>query len=104
MPTKERRASEKTTEIQAGTFKIPACISRSKYIKDHLEIMQLLLKVKSGESIRVGYSQADGARAYSCSLKFYIKKQKLQENYFVFPMKRPDEDGNYYVYVGKRGE
>lgn len=83
---------------------VPARTKNSKYGKLHIEMMQTLLKVPPGKSIRRGHSSVDEAHSYATSVKIYIKKQKLASSYFVSRPTQAEQDGRFYVYIGRRDE
>lgn len=76
--------------------------SSSKYKKIHFELMQLILKVPAGKSLRRGIGNFGEARSYYQSLLSFIKKQKLKESIFVSFPKNAEDDGKFYVYIGRR--
>jgi hypothetical protein len=77
--------------------------TNSKYGRLHLELMKLLLQVPNGKSVRKSFGKYSDAQSYGHSLYQYIRKQKLAQSYFVGIPKNADEDGKFYVYIGKKG-
>ncbi len=87
------------------TFEIvdapPARLSKSRYNAIHLELMQVMLKVPPGKSVRRAHNTPSEAKSYMNSLHGFIKRQKLGESYFVKAPKQAEE-GKFYVYIGRR--
>ena len=83
---------------------IPSRMTKSKYAVQHAELIQFMLTVPSGKSVRKGFPNPLMARSYYQSISGYIKKAKLKESYFVSFPKTPPQDGKFYVYIGRRGE
>lgn len=81
---------------------MPRQKSKSRLEPLHLELLQLLLKIPEGKSVRKPFHDPAPAKTYYASIKQYLKNQKLSDSYFVSYRQMSDQDGKFYVYIGKK--
>ncbi len=82
---------------------IPSYLRTSKHKQLFEEMVQNLSKLKKGESLRKEVPDLKAAFSLMASARMYLKKQKLDEEYFVTVRQNHDEkDGKFYTYFGKR--
>lgn len=68
----------------------------------HAEVMEVLPKLSGKKSIHIAYDNVLAARNYAGSLKKYLKDSGIHETYYVSMPSKPDSQGGFHVYVGKR--
>lgn len=99
------KASGVKERMEIGVFDIKRKQYKSGYLGDHLDVMNALLTVPAGKSIRIGYQDLAHARSYINSLNGFLKKNKHNTMYFAVAQKTPDEkDGKFYCYIGRRAD
>ena len=82
---------------------IPPYLRTSRHKELFEEMIKNLSKLKPDQSLRKEVTDIKAAFSLMAAARSYLKKEKLDEEYFVTVRQKQDEkDGKFYTYFGKR--